>query len=519
MQPFKIKSSIELDSREATEKLQKFKNIAKEMKTIDIQLNIKNLDSTFKQINDIYQKMSKMNQSFVNEQIKLDTFKQKERIKIESARQKERMKLESKRQKEQMKLEYANLKEQQKLQKKALKESIKPRNDDEQSLLIAKYKDTYNTISKLQQQLSKGVGNGSFNSITSEITKLENNLNSLYNKIDSKGKLELFEFKQGNSATVKLEKSLAKIETKAEGLKKSLNSIDFKNVNTGRLSNDLNNVISRIEELQTKARRNVDVNIDLNNAINDLNRLEGEMKNLQELNSIKGAFANMESSLKDAFGTEYVEKLRNEIEQLESSVLNLDGAFDRSANSARNMLSTASSNMARFNSQVDRSSRFMNDFAGSFGAYTLGNIAGDGIIRTINGIVDSYKDLDDAMTNIKKVADGNDINSIDKLDNIRNVAIQTSKEVGKSSADVMNAIADTVQSGIGSMEVSMDVAKQTMMFANVGDIEQSVASSAVNTMIKGFDIDAVNKFNRGLNGTINEVTQLENAMDMLNMAS
>ena len=65
----------------------------------------------------------------------------------------------------------------------------------------------------------------------------------------------------------------------------------------------------------------------------------------------------------------------------------------------------------------------------------------------------------------------------------------------------------------------MDVAKQIMMFANVGDIEQSVASSAVNTMIKGFDVDAVNKFNRGLNGTINEVTQLENAMDMLNMAS
>lgn len=65
----------------------------------------------------------------------------------------------------------------------------------------------------------------------------------------------------------------------------------------------------------------------------------------------------------------------------------------------------------------------------------------------------------------------------------------------------------------------MEVAKQTMMLGNVGELDQETASSAVNTMIKGFDIDPVTKFNKQVNGTSKEVTQLTTSMDALNFAS
>ena len=38
-------------------------------------------------------------------------------------------------------------------------------------------------------------------------------------------------------------------------------------------------------------------------------------------------------------------------------------------------------------------------------------------------------------------------------------------------------------------------------------------------MIKGFNIDPVTKYNREVNGTVKQVTQLENSMDLLNFAS
>lgn len=72
---------------------------------------------------------------------------------------------------------------------------------------------------------------------------------------------------------------------------------------------------------------------------------------------------------------------------------------------------------------------------------------------------------------------------------------------------------------IKDMKTSQEVAENTLKFANVGELKQEDASSAVNTMIKGFKIDPVKKYSKELNGQRKEVTGLTNAMDVLNFAS
>lgn len=465
----KIKSSIDLNTTKAFEQLSKFKSDAEQLKAIDIKVNIQGLNKVESELRGLLELSNKISKDKIGLSIKqpsVDT----------SSTKKE--------------LEY-----------------------------LKKYKDTYKAIEKLKQQKAKGVSDDSLKRINSDIEKLQGNLDKYKSKIQDVNKIKLFEESQDLSSFVKAEQSITNVINKAEKLQKSFSGIEFKNVDSSKLEGDISKTVSKIEELQTKAKQDINIDIDLNNAINDLNRLDGELKNLKELDAIKGNFESLESSMKDAFGTEYVEKLRGEIEQLEGSVKNLDGAFDRSASSVKGMLSTASSDMRRMNSEMRNSGRFMNDFKGSFAAFTAGNVIGDGIVRGIREVKDAFLEMDAAMTNIKKVADPGDISSTQKLDDIRSKAIATAKDVGQSSAEVMNAIADTLQAGIGNMQTSMDVAKQTMMLANVGELDQSTASSAVNTMIKGFKIDPVVKYKQELNGVTREVTQLEDSMDMLNHAS
>lgn len=473
MNPFKISSKIELNAQEATDVWNKFKSDTEKLKNIDIKVKIQGLEGITKDVINLLELVNKVNVA------------------------------------------------QSKLGKKTISSETSNSELKKQTELLNKYKDTYRTIEKLKQQKSRGVNDSSLSRINKDIDSLTNKLKTFKSSMNNftLGKVELFEESRVNSQLVRLSKLITNIENKADKLQKSFNSIEFKSVDTSKLDNEISKILIHIEELQSKAKQDIDIDIHLNDALNELNKLEIQIKQLKELDSIKSVFNNLENGMRDALSTEYVEKLKGEIYQLESAVMQVDGSFDRLASGTKSSLSNASSDIKRINSELQTSNRFMGDFTSSFASYTLGNVIGDGIVQSIRGIKDAYIEMDQSITNIKKVANPNDINTNEKLNSIRQTAIETAKDVGQSSAEVMNAIADTLQAGVGNMKTSMEVAKQTMMFANVGELEQSTASSAINTMIKGFKIDPVTKFKKEINGTKTEVTQLSGSMDVLNYAS
>ena len=68
------------------------------------------------------------------------------------------------------------------------------------------------------------------------------------------------------------------------------------------------------------------------------------------------------------------------------------------------------------------------------------------------------------------------------------------------------------------MKESIEVAKQSMILANVGDMTQDSASKAINTVVKSFDLNPLKSYQVAVNGTIKKTTELKNAMDMMNFA-
>lgn len=406
-----------------------------------------------------------------------------------------------------------------------------------------------NNFNKLSPDIKSNLGEDYFKEIETQITKLENSVKSVdgtFTVMSSVVKNTLKETKNAIKVeaknienelkeSLKVDKAIGNFEEQFKKLEKSFNSINFKNVDTSDIVNKIKELSEHIDYLKKTSNDEIDIEVDINKALSEVKELKDVIKNLKDFDKLKGIFNDIKDSIKNTLGEDYVSKLESQLNELESAVYNLDGVFERLSGSMKDSFSEAIANIKLVQNEMKQASKitedfgnvarssinngFIDNFKSSFTAYTLGDIAGDTVINTIRGITDAYIEMDAAITNIKKVADENEINSVDKLENIKNTAIDVAKEVGKSSSDVMNAIADTLQAGIGNMQTSIDVAKQTMMLANVGDIDQETASSAVNTMINGFNIDAVTKFKKEINGTQVEVTELTQTMDALNHAS
>ena len=139
-----------------------------------------------------------------------------------------------------------------------------------------------------------------------------------------------------------------------------------------------------------------------------------------------------------------------------------------------------------------------------------------GIQDALYSVKDIVISLDSAMANVKKVADQIDVSSIDKLDEIKSKAISISKEVGMASEDVINSIADTVQSGGYRMEEAIEIARQTMMLANVGEMSAENATKGVVSMLAGFNLSPLREMQVEVNGVTQKTNELTNAMDMVN---
>lgn len=401
-------------------------------------------------------------------------------------------------------------------------------------------KEVYNNIiNNLDDDVKDRLGETYFSDIESQLRLLENSTKTVdgtfdrladkirdsLNNVKNDVRNATSEINRELSREINLDNTFNNLEDKFNSLKVSLNSINFKNVDTSSIDNRIVEITERIEELQRVAREDIDFELNTRETVSELNDLKNQINNLKELDKIKGEFSQLEEQLRSTFGNDYVDDLSRELLELENNVLNVDGTFSRLGSSIRDSLSQARNDLRSFQNELSSTNNsnrnsFLEDFYDStFASVTAGEVVGEAITNIVSDVKDAYIEMDAAMTNIKKVADENEINSVEKLENIKNTAIDVAKEVGKSSSDVMNAISDTIQAGIGDMQTSIDVAKQTMMLANVGDIDQETASSAVNTMINGFNIDAVTKFKKEINGTQVEVTELTQTMDALNHAS
>lgn len=360
--------------------------------------------------------------------------------------------------------------------------------------------------------------NESINSIENYVKKVENATNRL-DKTQEKLKNNSSDNKkiEPKIDTSKAEEQLSKFENKMEVLRHKFNNLDINIVG----SNNISNINNQIDNIINKASLNLSKGLKINTPEIDL-----DVKNLREqlslLKKIQTQYTNFDKiriNLSPNIDVSSLNEVDNAFEDVFRRItsmknLNLDFNVDGMLNSIKKL----NGELKQTNTDFLGVKKIASDFKNEIASYTIGEALGDMTADFARSIGQSYIELDRSMREIKKVANPSDIDTKSELNAIRKEAIGIAKDVGMASSDVQNAIGASLQAGIGGMKESIEVAKQSMVLANVGDMTQNSASKAINTVVKSFQLSPLKEYQLEVNGTIKKTTELKNAMDMMNFA-
>lgn len=116
--------------------------------------------------------------------------------------------------------------------------------------------------------------------------------------------------------------------------------------------------------------------------------------------------------------------------------------------------------------------------AGMVGVYDVINVVKEGI--------NTVRELDTAMTEVRKVSDATEA----QYSSFRDTVSSTAKEIASTNKELLNSSADFLRLGY-SLEQAEDLAKNATLFVNVGDgVDITEATEDIITAMKAFDIQA-----------------------------
>ena len=316
-----------------------------------------------------------------------------------------------------------------------------------------------------------------------ELDKIQDKLQSMQN---TKGFLD-------NSLVEKTNSLLSETRSKldANGIES-----DFKEIsNSVEL---LNKNLKSLNDNNTLGKQEANFNISLQNMEN---KIESFIDKCKEMGNAEHLIERVEYAFR-SINTDNIERANVDLKQM-ASVLN------QAEREARQLSSTMDSTRSFFGN-------FSQEFKDNLFTFTAGELLADGIRNVASSLKDLVMEYDTAITNLKKVANPADVMDVSQLEAIEKKAVSIAKNVGQSSQDTIQAIADTIQMGGYSMEQATKIAEQTMMLANVADLTQQVASQGVVTMMSAFNLDPLKEVSVVVDGVTKSTDQLTNAMDILN---
>lgn len=116
--------------------------------------------------------------------------------------------------------------------------------------------------------------------------------------------------------------------------------------------------------------------------------------------------------------------------------------------------------------------------AGMVGVYDVINVVKEGI--------NTIRELDTAMTEVKKVSNATEA----QYASFRDTVSSTAKEIASTNKELLNSSADFLRLGY-NLEQAEDLAKNATLFVNVGDgVDITEATEDMITAMKAFDIQA-----------------------------
>lgn len=400
---------------------------------------------------------------------------------------------------------------------------------DEQDQYLKEYKRYLTELKAIQKSLTK---ESNESARTDKILQLDNTFKKLdeikskLNEVKSEAARGLYDQTMREldlhlaSSFSKTSSELDKVEEKITKLGKS----DYVNSN---MVQSAENAIKALRNTLDKGIGSLDTK-DLSNVLVEIEKIKHSAKDIELGIKLSKDSEKIETFIKGV--TDHLEVLQStannvDISHITNQFKDLKAGSDKNSVVMKSITDDVKTLEKSLKSAGDTTSHvglsfkgFFNDLGDSLRTFTLGEIIGDVITDSLYQTWDVIKEMDSAMANLKKVADASDINTSSKLDDIRSQAIQVSQDVGAASSDVINAIADSLQAGVGGMQESIRVARSAMVLANVGDMTQEAASEALNTIINSYKLDPLKEIDVQVGGLTQKTTELANAMDLLNYA-
>lgn len=199
---------------------------------------------------------------------------------------------------------------------------------------------------------------------------------------------------------------------------------------------------------------------------------------ISQMKIFRSQNTNMSSSQKQALDDviNYAEKLANtgkvtaqQIEKIKISFSGLKAVVASSGNMGKNFFSQIGNRL------TDMNSKFVAQF-----------LSWQDWIRYIQQGVNTIRELDTAMTEVKKVSDATET----QYSSFRDTISSTAKEIATTNKELLNSSADFLRLGY-SLDQASDLAKNATLIVNVGDgVDITEATEDMITAMKAFDIQA-----------------------------
>lgn len=234
--------------------------------------------------------------------------------------------------------------------------------------------------------------------------------------------------------------------------------------------------VARLKTIDSEVQKTVD---DSKLLENKLVKQDSKIADIiSQMKIFRSQNTNMSSSQKQALDDviNYAEKLANtgkvtaqQIEKIKISFSGLKAVVASSGNMGKNFFSQIGNRL------TDMNSKFVAQF-----------LSWQDWIRYIQQGINTVRELDTAMTEVRKVSNATET----QYASFRDTVSSTAKEIATTNKELLNSSADFLRLGY-SLDQASDLAKNATLFVNVGDgVDITEATEDMITAMKAFDIQA-----------------------------
>lgn len=375
---------------------------------------------------------------------------------------------------------------------------------------------------ELNQLLSKGydlnLNNGNFKSVVNDITKELDKLKTTLNSVNSG---DSFSTTANSAKTAKTEvENLANSMSKIDKLKYNLQlKLDTAGANNLIDTSVIDNLQQRLNSINSNtAEREI---LELKTAINNLSSADSGIVRVQQaIVKLQERISTIKANNIDIINQGEIAELKaaeNEVGNLKTMLGQLQTGDVINGKKISSSINTATNSVRALESSFESANTTASSLAitmKNIFSYAIGGSAIYAGISSIREAVSVTRELDLAMTDLKKVTDETSETYTSFLSNMHNVAL----ELGTQSNAMVDATTNWAKTG-KSLQESAELAENTVLLTKVGDVDNvDTAQTYMLPALQAFNIEAeksitlIDKYNNISNNMATTVNDVGDAM-------